>query len=53
MSQCLFDILRPVTLKMQGGNTGLCGGSVPLFDEVVLATAGMNKVLAFDPVSLR
>ncbi|KAA6424891.1 MAG: actin interacting [Trebouxia sp. A1-2] len=28
-----------------GGNTGLVGGSVPLFDEVVLATAAMNKIL--------
>ncbi len=38
---------------VQGGNTGLVGGSVPLFDEVVLATAAMNKVLSFDPVSTR
>ena len=37
----------------QGGNTGLVGGSVPLFDEVVLATAAMNKVISFDPVSIR
>ena len=37
--------------RMQGGNTGLVGGSVPLFDEVVLATGSMNKVLSFDPVS--
>ena len=38
---------------MQGGNTGLVGGSVPLFDEIVLSTGGMNKVLSFDPVSTR
>ena len=38
---------------LQGGNTGLVGGSVPLFDEVVLATAGMNEIYSFDPVSHR
>lgn len=38
-------------LHLQGGNTGLVGGSVPLFDEVVIATAAMSKVLSFDPVS--
>lgn len=41
--------IRPPPL--QGGNTGLVGGSVPLFDEVVLSTARMNQVLSFDPVS--
>lgn len=35
----------------QGGNTGLVGGSVPVFDEVVLSTARMNKVLAWDEYS--
>ena len=38
---------------LQGGNTGLVGGSIPLFDEVVLATAGMNQIYSFDPVSHR
>ncbi|XP_066261640.1 D-2-hydroxyglutarate dehydrogenase, mitochondrial [Euwallacea similis] len=28
----------------QGGNTGLVGGSVPVFDEVVLCTSLMNKI---------
>jgi FAD/FMN-containing dehydrogenase len=28
---------------MQGGNTGLVGGSVPVFDEIVLSTLLMNK----------
>jgi FAD/FMN-containing dehydrogenase len=37
----------------QGGNTGLVGGGVPLFDEVVLHTGRMNKVLSFDPVRTR
>lgn len=41
------------TCALQGGNTGLVGGSVPLFDEVVLATAGLNEIYSFDPVSHR
>ena len=28
----------------QGGNTGLVGGSVPVFDEVVISTALMNNI---------
>ncbi|KAI4181677.1 MAG: hypothetical protein LQ348_004983, partial [Seirophora lacunosa] len=35
----------------QGGNSGLVGGSVPVFDEVVISTSRMNKVRSFDPVS--
>jgi FAD/FMN-containing dehydrogenase len=30
---------------------GLVGGSVPVFDEILLSTARMSKVLSFDPVS--
>lgn len=29
----------------QGGNTGLVGGSVPVFDEVILSTSLMNKIM--------
>lgn len=32
----------------QGGNTGLVGGSVPVFDEVVLSLSLMNKILSTD-----
>lgn len=35
----------------QGGNTGLVGGSVPVFDEVVLSTSSMNKIHSLDPNS--
>ena len=28
----------------QGGNTGLVGGSVPVFDEVIVSTQLMSKV---------
>ena len=34
----------------QGGNTGLVGGSVPLFDEIVLTTTNLNRVISFDEV---
>lgn len=35
----------------QGGNTGLVGGSVPVFDEVVLSLSNLNKIREFDEVS--
>ena len=35
----------------QGGNTGLVGGSVPVFDEIVVNTSRMNKIRSFDEVS--
>lgn len=35
----------------QGGNTGLVGGSVPVFDEIVLSLQGMNRIRGFDSVS--
>ncbi|GLC43157.1 hypothetical protein PLESTB_000857000 [Pleodorina starrii] len=42
---------RRLAVVPQGGNTGLVGGSVPVFDEVVVSTAAMNRVLEFDEVS--
>ena len=35
----------------QGGNSGLVGGSVPVFDEIVISTSRMNKIRSFDEVS--
>lgn len=35
----------------QGGNTGLVGGSVPVFDEIVINMSRMNQVRSFDEVS--
>jgi FAD/FMN-containing dehydrogenase len=35
----------------QGGNTGLVGGSVPVFDEIVISMQKMNKIRSFDQVS--
>lgn len=38
-------------MNPQGGNTGLVGGSVPVFDEIILSTALMNRIISFDKVS--
>ncbi|QPH01512.1 hypothetical protein C2857_005715 [Epichloe festucae Fl1] len=35
----------------QGGNTGLVGGSVPVFDEIVISMGRMNTIHAFDDMS--
>lgn len=35
----------------QGGNSGLVGGSVPVFDEIVLHMGRLNRVRSFDDVS--
>jgi len=34
----------------QGGNTGLVGGSVPVYDEVIVSLAGMDKIISFDNI---
>jgi (R)-2-hydroxyglutarate---pyruvate transhydrogenase len=35
----------------QGGNSGLVGGSVPVFDEIVISLSRMNKIRSFDDIS--
>ncbi len=42
---------KSLAICPQGGNTCLVGGSVPVFDEVILSMAAMNKVESFDPVA--
>ncbi|KAI9032411.1 actin interacting protein 2 [Hyaloraphidium curvatum] len=42
---------RKLAIVPQGGNTGLVGGSVPVFDEVVVSLERMNSIRSFDPVS--
>lgn len=42
---------RKLAVCPQGGNTGLVGGSVPVFDEIVISTALMNKVLDFNELT--
>uniref|UniRef100_A0A1B6H1T9 D-2-hydroxyglutarate dehydrogenase, mitochondrial n=1 Tax=Cuerna arida TaxID=1464854 RepID=A0A1B6H1T9_9HEMI len=34
----------------QGGNTGLVGGSVPVFDEVILSTSLMNQIIKINDI---
>ncbi|KAL2455907.1 D-2-hydroxyglutarate dehydrogenase [Abeliophyllum distichum] len=42
---------RCLAVVPQGGNTGLVGGSVPVFDEVIINVGSMNNILSFDKVS--
>lgn len=42
---------RQIAIVPQGGNTGLVGGSVPVFDEVVLNLSNLNKIRSFDSTS--
>ncbi|XP_051152145.1 D-2-hydroxyglutarate dehydrogenase, mitochondrial isoform X2 [Andrographis paniculata] len=42
---------RYLAVVPQGGNTGLVGGSVPVFDEVIVNMSAMNNILSFDKVS--
>ena len=39
---------RRLAVVPQGGKTGLVGGSVPVHDEVVLSTTGLDSIEAFD-----
>jgi (R)-2-hydroxyglutarate---pyruvate transhydrogenase len=52
MSQILkYCNANRLAVVPQGGNTGLVGGSVPLFDEIVISTTRMNRIRSFDEVS--
>jgi FAD/FMN-containing dehydrogenase len=46
-----FCLLSRLAVVPQGGNTGLVGGSVPVFDEIILNMKNMNRVRSFDSVS--
>ncbi|XP_059807112.1 D-2-hydroxyglutarate dehydrogenase, mitochondrial isoform X1 [Hypanus sabinus] len=37
-----------LAVNPQGGNTGLVGGSVPVFDEIIVSTAQMNNIISFN-----
>lgn len=39
---------RKLAVVPQGGNTGLVGGSVPVFDEIILNMKNMNKIEGFN-----
>lgn len=40
-----------IAVNPQGGNTGLVGGSVPVFDEVIINLQRLNQIRNFDDVS--
>lgn len=40
-----------IAVVPQGGNTGLVGGSTPVYDELILSTEGMKEIRHFDEVS--
>lgn len=42
---------RKLAVVPQGGNTGLVGGGVPVFDEIVISMGALNNIRSFDPVS--
>lgn len=40
-----------IAVVPQGGNTGLVGGSVPVYDEVIISMALLNRIHSFDELS--
>ena len=42
---------RRLAVVPQGGNTGLVGGSIPVFDEIVVSMQLMNHTLSFDKLA--
>ncbi|CAD7931879.1 unnamed protein product [Amoebophrya sp. A120] len=39
---------RKLAVTPQGGNTGLVGGAIPVFDEIILSLELMNKIVSID-----
>lgn len=42
---------RRLAVVPQGGNTGLVGGGVPVFDEIIVSLSKLDKIIEFDPIS--
>ncbi|XP_049866144.1 D-2-hydroxyglutarate dehydrogenase, mitochondrial isoform X3 [Pectinophora gossypiella] len=42
---------RRLAICPQGGNTGVVGASVPVFDEIILNMGLMNKIISLDDIS--
>lgn len=42
---------RNLAVNVQGGNTGLVGGSVPVFDEVILSLRNLDNIESIDQAS--
>ncbi|XP_055542086.1 D-2-hydroxyglutarate dehydrogenase, mitochondrial-like [Wyeomyia smithii] len=43
--------IRRLAVSIFGGNTGVCGGSVPVFDEIILSMELMNRIVSIDEYS--
>ena len=39
-----------LNIVVQAGNSGLCGGSVPISDEIILLTSRLHQIISFDEV---
>lgn len=48
---CRYCNNHNLAVNPQGGNTGLVGGSVPVYDEIILSTALMSNICTFDSIS--
>ena len=46
-----YCVQERIAVVPQGGNTGLVGGSTPVYDELILSTEGMKEIRNFDEVS--
>lgn len=46
-----FSFIYSLPVVPQGGNTGLVGGSVPVFDETIISMSLMNQIISFDSLS--
>ncbi|CAO3662896.1 unnamed protein product [Rhizopus stolonifer] len=42
---------RTLAVVPQGGNTGVSGGAIPIFDEIIINSSKMNQIRHFDAVS--
>ncbi|XP_055644125.1 D-2-hydroxyglutarate dehydrogenase, mitochondrial isoform X2 [Toxorhynchites rutilus septentrionalis] len=42
---------KRLAVSVFGGNTGVCGGSIPVFDEIILSMDLMNRVESIDKYS--
>ncbi|KAI8378592.1 hypothetical protein BD560DRAFT_389845 [Blakeslea trispora] len=42
---------RHLAVVPQGGNTGVSGGAVPVFDEIIVNSSKLNSIRKFDSVS--
>ena len=44
---CWVSCAHPL-FCMHSGNTGLVGGSIPVYDEIVVSLSRMNNIISFD-----